>query len=119
MVSERDRILSLTKYITSLGVEVNIGKNKARGNKGFFRAGNNNYRIDISKDLDDLSILKALSHEFAHYIHYKEDKSLVSLDFLQAKIDDDIMNELLDITVNLIPKNSIEPLFQLKQNISS
>ena len=36
MADKRDRILELTKYIESLGVQVNLGKNKARGNKGIF-----------------------------------------------------------------------------------
>ena len=41
MVSERNRIIRLKEYFESLGIEVNIGKNKARGNKGFFRGTNN------------------------------------------------------------------------------
>ena len=36
MASERNRILDVLNYVESCGIEVNIGKNKARGNKGFF-----------------------------------------------------------------------------------
>ena len=37
MVSTRNRILNLVDYIESTGIVVNIGKNKAQGNKGFFK----------------------------------------------------------------------------------
>ncbi len=114
MVGERDRILTLINYVESLGLEVNYGKNKARGNKGFFRVKSEKYRIDISKDLDSTETLRVLVHEFSHYIHYMNDKTLKSLDFLDKEIDDVLMEELISLTVDSIPKETIKPLFDMQ-----
>lgn len=118
MVSERNRILDLVQYLESLGIEVNIGKNKARGNKGFFKFDGSKYRIDIAKGQNEDVILKTLAHEFAHFVHYQYDKTLKSLDFI---FDDSeyITKELLDITVEMIPKVSVEPLFTKKENLKT
>ena len=112
MVSERNRVLELTSFLENLGIEINIKKNKARGNKGFFRVANRNYRIDISKNIHESEILKTLTHEFAHFIHYNYDKTLKNLDFLFDSSDKIIWDELIEITVESIPKSSIEPLFK-------
>ena len=83
MASERNRILNLIEYIQSYGITVNIGKNKAQVNKGFFKVTNKEkYRIDIAKGLDEISILSCLVHEFSHFIHYKYDNTLKNLDFI-------------------------------------
>lgn len=111
MVSERNRISNLIDYIKSCGVEVNIGKNKARGNKGFFQAKGNVYRIDITKGLAEDSIIGALAHEFAHYVHFMYDNSLQNLDFIFPCVDD-VLDELLSITVALVPKIQAEKLFK-------
>ena len=60
------------KYIESFGVQVNIGKNKARGNKGYFQAKSSRFRIDIAKNLTEISIIQTLAHEFAHWILHKK-----------------------------------------------
>ena len=112
MVSERNRILRITEFLESLGIEINIKKNKARGNKGFFRVANKQYRIDISKNIEEAEILKTLTHEFAHYIHYNYDKTLKKLDFLFDNSDKNIWDEMIEVTVDSIPKSSIEPLFK-------
>ncbi len=118
MVSERNRILDLVQYIESLGIEVNLGKNKARGNKGFFKFDGKKFRIDIAKGQSEDVVLKTLAHEFAHFVHYRYDKTLKSLDFI---FDDseDITKELLDITVEMIPKVSVEPLFNAKEKLKT
>lgn len=114
MASERDRILNLINYIESLGLEVNCGKNKARGNKGFFRVKSDDYRIDISKNLDEKETLRVLVHEFSHYIHYVNDKSLKTLNFLNTDIDDILMEELISVTVDSVPKETVRPLFEMQ-----
>jgi len=114
MASERNRTSELKKYIESLGIKVNLKKNKARGHKGFFQNRSGEYRIDINKTLDDMEILKVLAHEFAHYAHFCYDKNLESLDFFFENFDETILEELLSLTVLMIPKSSIAPLFDKK-----
>lgn len=114
MASKRNRILdNLVQYLNSLGIEVNIGKNKAGGNNGFFKAKESGYRIDIAKGLSDENIIGTLSHEFAHFIHYTYDKSLKSLDFIFDDTES-LMEEFIAVTVESIPKGSIKPLFDKK-----
>ena len=119
MVSQRNRIINLVNYLETLGIIVNIGKNKARGNKGFFKVVNNNYRIDIANNLTEDAILRVLVHEFAHYVHYKNDKSLKSLDFILPNLNDDLHEELISLTVESIPKESIKPLFDIKERLEN
>lgn len=115
MDDKRNRIIKLKNYIESLGIIVNIGKTKARGNKGFFlNNGLNSFRIDISKNIDDNTILSTLLHEFAHYIHYINDSSLKSLDFIFENYSDDIKEELINITVQNVPKDFAKSLINLK-----
>ena len=117
MVSKRNRIVDLENYLKSCGIEVNVGKNKARGNKGYFKVKGADFRIDIAKGQSEDVILKTLAHEFAHFVHYYFDKSLKNLDFIFDKNNEEILPELLNITVDSIPKDSIEPLFNLKNNV--
>lgn len=115
MACERDRVVALKDYLSSLGVSVNIGINKARGHKGIFMHGFDVSRIDISKGLDcDEKILSVMLHEFAHYIHYFYDKSLSSLDFIFESVTDELKEELLKITVHDVPKNFAEALYSKK-----
>lgn len=115
MDDKRNIIIALKNYIESLGVVVNIGKTKARGNKGFFlNRGVDSFRIDISKNIDDNATLSTLLHEFAHYIHYKYDSSLKSLDFVFDDFSDDIREELVKITVQNVPKDFAKSLLDLK-----
>lgn len=118
MACERNRILETTQYLESLGIEVNIGKNKARGNKGFFKAYDKNFRIDIAKNQSEETVLKTLVHEFAHYVHYTYDKTLKSLDFIIDE-DDELTEELIKLTVDSISKNSIAPIFKAKEEIKA
>lgn len=117
MDSQRNRIIEISDYLQKLGIEVNIGKNKARGNKGFFKAISNKFRIDIAKGLDEETIVGVLTHEFAHYLHYCFDKKLQSLDFIFE--GNDLTEELIELTVASIPKSSISPIFELKEKIIS
>ena len=115
MVSERNRILNVKNYIETLGIKVNLGKNKARGHKGFFKAQGNSLRIDISTGLDDSAVLRTLAHEFAHYIHYTYDNKLKSLDFLSENFSNEMLEEMLNLTVLSLPKDSVKPLFVQKE----
>jgi len=119
MVSERDRILELVKYFNSLGIKVNIGKNRAQGNKGFFKVINGDFRIDVSKDLSDDAVLRTLVHEFSHYIHYINDKTLKSLEFILGENWEEYLDELIELTVDSIPKQTISPLFDAKNTLKS
>ena len=107
MVSKRDRILNFINYIESLGIEVNFNKNKARGNKGFFKAIGVKYRIDISKGLTEDEQLSVLLHEFAHYIHYSYDKNLQNLE---------IVKTVSSLKKKEICPLSISPLTNLKKS---
>lgn len=118
MVSERDRSIKLANYIKSLGVDVNIYKNNARGNRGFFSVKDGKYRIDISKKLSDKDLFEVLIHEFAHYIHYRYDKNLKNLDFIFNDYDN-IENELIELTVCSIPKDEAKALFMQKEKINN
>ena len=116
MASERDTIKSLIEYAESLGVCVNLHKTKARGNKGIFIARGKNFRIDISKEINSSSVLSTILHELSHFIHYKYDNSLKSLDFVLGDIDDTMMEELISVTVHTIPKNEASILYTQLEN---
>ena len=105
MVSEGNRIIELVKYLSTLGISVNIGKNRARGHKGIFMHCSTDYRIDISKDISQEEILSTLLHEFAHFVHYRYDKGLKSLAFVFDVFSDDLREELIKITVLDISKD--------------
>ncbi len=117
MDDKRNRILELVNYLQSLGIVVNIGKNKARGNKGFFRAKEGEFRIDIARNQSDDEVLRLLVHEFAHYLHYSYDKNLKSLNFVFKGNEDTLLEEMISLTVDLIPKSSVEPLFKAKEEL--
>lgn len=120
MASQRNRLLEIISYLESLGIKVNCGKNKARGNKGFFRVNGNNFRIDIAEKLSEEEILKVLVHEFAHFVHYRYDKSLQSLSFIiKTREDEQFLEELIQLTVHTIPKKSIAPLFEIKEQLQA
>lgn len=115
MAGSRNRKL---KYcLESLGITVNIGKNKARGNKGFFKYNTNGFRVDISENLTQDEISRVLVHEFAHYIHYKYDKSLKSLNFIFGEINEQLKEELINVTVNAVPKDFAQSIFNEKEKI--
>lgn len=116
MACKRNRVLELTEYLKSLNIDINIKKNKAQGHKGFFKVINNKCRIDISKGLDDENVLRTLVHEFAHFLHYSQDKSLKSLEFFCGNDWEELTEELISLTVDLIPKSTIAPLFEAKEN---
>ena len=114
MACERNRIIVLKEYLSSLGINVNIGKNKARGHKGVFMRSFNNYRIDISDNVSEENVISVVLHEFAHYIHYSGDKTLKKLDFIFEDFNDDIKEELIKITVNEVPKDFATALYSKK-----
>lgn len=118
MVSERNRILEISNYLKDLGIQVNIGKNEALGNKGLFKCEKNkSYRIDISKHLPNDEIIPVLVHEFAHYLHYKHDNKLKSLEFIFGELSDEMQNELTEITVQEIPKSAATSLINIKEQL--
>ena len=104
MACERNRIIELKEYLLSLGIKVNIGKNKARGHKGIFMHRFGGCRIDISDNVPQENVLSVILHEFAHYIHYSYDTTLHSLDFIFGEFSDELREELIKITVKDIPK---------------
>lgn len=115
MDSKRNRIINLISYIESKGVEVNINKNKARGNKGFFFVKNKNFRIDISRELNDDEAFSVLLHEFTHFVHYQHDKKLGFPVFVFGDYSDEIVEELINITVKSIPKTFAGGLYEKKE----
>lgn len=118
MVSKRNQFIELLEYIGKYGISVNIGKNKARGNKGVFCVkGNNDLRIDVSKIVSDEEKLSIVLHEFAHYVHYVQDKSLQSLTFIFDDMTDAEMEELINVTVYTIPKETAKNLYQQKYDV--
>ena len=119
MACTRDSIIKLIDYIKSYGISVNIGKNKARGNKGFFKTDGNRYKIDIRKNLSEEEILRILMHEFVHYVHYTYDKTLKSLDFIFPNCFDDYYEDLIKLTVDAVPKNFAEELFRKKSSLKT
>ena len=119
MVSQRNRIIELEKYLVSIGIDINIGKNKARGHKGVFMHRSDYSRIDISKNLNDEDILSVLLHEFAHYIHYSYDSSLKSLDFIFDEYTDEIKEELIKVTISDVSKEFATSLYEKKQSLMS
>lgn len=119
MADKRNRVIELTNYLESLGIVVNIGKNKARGNRGIFCRKNGTYRIDISKNMDEETVLATLIHEFAHYVHYKYDKTLKSLEFVFGVLTEEEQEELLNVTVNNIPKEFAASLYKIKEEYTA
>lgn len=118
MVSERNRIIEINNYLEDLGIQVNIGKNKALGNKGLFKcAQNKSYRIDVSKQLDDSEITPVLVHEFAHFLHYTYDNKLKSLEFIFGELSDEMQNEFIEITIQEIPKSAATSLYDTKEQL--
>ena len=115
MACTRDRIIN---FLESLNIDVNVGKNKARGNKGFFSAAGNQYRIDVAKGLSEEAQARVLVHEFAHYVHYFYDKKLKNLNFIFPDLSPELLNELISVTVEAVDKNDISPLFTAKEELT-
>ena len=118
MACERNRIIELREYLSSLGITVNIGKNKARGHKGIFMHRSDLCRIDVAEDVKEENILSVMLHEFAHYIHYNYDKKLLSLDFIFGEMTDELREELIKITVNEVPKEFAFALYAKKEELN-
>ena len=118
MVSERNRIVELSNFLNSIGLEVNIGKTKARGNNGVFIRKGSCYRIDISKAVAQSKIESVILHEFAHYIHSLYDKNLSDLSFIFGKVSDIELEELLKVTVQEVPKEFAQELCLQKDLIT-
>lgn len=119
MVSNRNRITKFIEHLEKQGISVNIGKTKARGNNGVFIYKNENFRIDVSKLTPQDKILSVILHEYAHYIHYKYDKSLKTLDFIFSNLSLEEQDELLEISVQSIPKDFAQKLCLRKQNLKA
>ena len=117
MAHKRNRIIELKNYLESFGIKINIGKTKARGNKGIFLAQNDTGRIDIAKNQDEESIFSVMIHEFAHYIHYKYDKSLNSYAFLFPDFNEEMLDELLKVSVECVPKEYAASIFDRKAEL--
>ena len=117
MACQRNRISEITSYFKTLGIDVNIGKTKARGNRGIFLCSKGKYRIDIAKDIPQDKILPILVHEFAHFVHYCYDSQMKTLDFIFDDLQDRNMEELINITVDRIPKSSAADLYNMKESL--
>ncbi len=119
MDDKRNGLIALAEYLESLGIEINIGKNKARGNKGVFLSkGGKHYRIDIAKSAGD-ETLSVLLHEFAHYIHYCHDKKLESLNFVFEDLTAAETEELMKLTVLKIPKEYALAFYSTKNELNN
>jgi len=104
----------LINYYKSLGLEVKT-TTKALGHQGFFRVN----RIDISKNIKKERIVPTLLHEFAHYVVYKINPICKDLTQIFQTNDDEIYNELIEVT-NFVDKNStLEKLVYQKKTIQS
>lgn len=118
MVSQRNQLKELERYLSRIGISVNIGKNKARGNQGIFIAGKE-LRIDVSNAVDENARLSILLHEFAHYVHYCYDHKLKSLKCIFGELTENEEEELLRVTVHKIPKDSAKFLYSKKNTIKN
>ena len=108
----------LVKLLKIEGLDV-YTNTKAHGNQGFFRAD----RIDISKNITPKRACQVIAHEYAHYVHYKIEPSMLqnfgSLEkiFLTPEIFE-IQNELTKVT-NFVDKNStMNKLIRFKDEIT-
>ena len=119
MAGQRNRIIEITDYLTSLGIKVNIGKNKARGNRGVFLGKTTDFRIDVAKNLPEDKVLPVLIHEFAHYVHFCNDSKMESLDFICKNMSEEIEEELINVTVDTIPKTLASNLYEHKKILSN
>ena len=119
MDRKRDKLEELVSFIRKQGIIVNIDKNSARGHKGFFAQKCDVFRIDVSKNLNNEEKTSTLLHEFAHYIHYKYEKSLESLNFIFKGLTDNEMEELLEVTVSNIPKEFVNKLYTSKEKLTN
>lgn len=115
MACKRNRIELFSKFLEDLGIEVNICKNKARGNKGFFKSNGRSYRIDVASGQTEEEILSVLVHEFVHYVHYSYDRTLKSLDFIFDNYDSAVEEDLLKITVDYVPQKTAKNLLSRKE----
>ena len=107
----------LIKYLRSLGIDVR-SNTKARGHHGFCTG----KRIDISKNLDDTSAVSVLLHEFAHYIHFKLEPSLLSnggsLKILfNTKDTVKIEKELFELSLNVFDSTVLNKIENLKTTV--
>ena len=119
MASKRNRILELKEYFETHGITVNVGKTRARGNKGFFVTKNDCFRIDIAKNQDEDAVYSTMLHEYAHFVHYMYDKSLNSFEFLFPNISEDMHEELINVSVHYISKEYAQNVFTHKQEVAS
>ena len=119
MDCQRNRIEELSEYLASLGITVNIGKTKARGNKGVFLYGSSGCRIDVAKNTTEKEQLSVILHEFAHYVHFCYDKSLNSLDFIFNNYTNQIDEELVAVTVASVPKDAAAKFFNQKHDFKN
>ncbi len=116
MACTRNRIAD---YIASLGVDVSLGKTKARGNKGLFKAGHDRYKIFVTKGLSEEETNRVLAHEFMHYVHFCYDRTLKKMDFIFPNYNNALLEELISLTVEDIPKENIAPLFNTKKELKN
>lgn len=117
MACKRDRTGELINFIHKLGIDLNIGKNRARGNKGFFKAINSNYRIDISKQLPEDERLRILIHELVHYVHFNYDKTLKSVDFIFDQKYNEYEEDLLKLAVDTVPKDFAKDILNKRETL--
>ncbi len=112
----------LVDFLKNLGIDVRLNT-KARGNAGFCMGS----RIDISKNLSDKKAKEVLFHEFAHYVHYKLEPSMVKthgslerlFDTQEEIIIKEIENELFQITLIVFNGQATRRIKALKENLNN
>lgn len=119
MAEERNRIrkLNFIKYLKSKGIEVH-SNTKARGNAGFCLKN----RIDISKNLNDEDAFRVLLHEFAHFVHYKLEPTLLknggSLGVLFDTDDTErIEDELFELSLKIFDSRILSKIEGMKKEV--
>jgi len=119
MACKGNRTGNLIEYAKSLGITINIGKNNAQGNRGFFKAKDSAYRIDISKSVSEKDIDRVLLHELIHYMHFTYDKTLKTPYFIFNNNYQDYESDLLKLTVDDIPKDFAKSIYENKNKIKN
>lgn len=106
------------KYLKSLGIDVR-NNTKARGHNGFCT----DRRIDVAKNLDDFTASSVLLHEFAHYVHFKLEPSLLgnggSLNVLfNTENTDEIEEELFKLSLKVFDSKVLDKIEAMKKSVS-
>ncbi len=114
-----DNVKELIKYLREIGLDVHT-TTKARGHQGIFMKN----RIDVSSNISKSRVMPTLLHEFAHYVHYCLEPSIVrnggSLEVLFDDSDVAVYREELLKVTNFVDSHSkCEKLYNYKKSVKS